>query len=75
MNNSHDLRLIIESRIPIIVIETWEERRALTLLSKLGVQLAKPLYAWSASDGLRRADLVDSPSLPQTTSPDPRARS
>ena len=70
MNNSHDLRLIIESRIPIIVIETWEERRALTLLSKLGVQLAKPLYAWSASDGLRRADLVDSPSLPQTTSPE-----
>jgi hypothetical protein len=28
MNDSHDLRLIIESRISIIVIETWEERRA-----------------------------------------------
>ena len=70
MNNSHDLRLIIESRIPIIVIETWEERRALTLLSKLGIQLARPLYAWSATEGVRRADIMASSSLPHTTAPE-----
>lgn len=70
MNNSHDLRLILESRIPIVLIETWEEGRALQLLSKLGLQLARPVYAWSATEGLRRADLSGSAALAHTTTPE-----
>ncbi len=70
MNNSHDLRLIIESRIPITVIETWEEPRALKLLSKLGIQLALPVFAWSATEGLQRADITPSAKLAHTAEPE-----
>ena len=64
MNDSHDLRLIIESRIPVIVIETWEEKRALTLLSKLGIQLGygaaitiKPLISPLPPSPKRRSNI------------------
>lgn len=70
MNTSHDLRLIIESHIPIVVIETWEEQRALTLLCKLGVQLALPVQAWSVTEGLRRIDLSHGASLNHTAEPE-----
>ena len=70
MNTRHDLRLIIESPIPIVVIETWEEQRALTLLCKLGVQLALPVQAWSVTDGLRRVDLSNGASLNHTAEPE-----
>ncbi|MDX1506433.1 MAG: ATPase, partial [Spongiibacter sp.] len=70
MNNTHDLRLIIESRIPIIVIESWEEQRALALLSKIGIQLALPVYAWSATEGIQRADYDNTAKLPHTAAPE-----
>lgn len=70
MNDSHDLRLLIESHIPIIVIETWEEQRALALLSKLGIQLALPVFAWSVTDGLRRIDYDHSNAQRTTAEPD-----
>ncbi|WP_339676133.1 AAA family ATPase [uncultured Zhongshania sp.] len=70
MNDSHDLRLIIESRIPVIVIETWEEKRALTLLSKLGIQLGLPVFAWSITEGLRRSDYDQAANQPLTAEPE-----
>lgn len=74
MNNTHDLRLIIESRIPIIVIESWEEQRALALLSKIGIQLALPVYAWSATEGIQRADYDNTAKLPHTAAPEAALR-
>lgn len=74
MNNSHDLRLIIESRIPIIVIESWEEKRALALLSKMGIQLNLAVYAWSATEGIQRADFENTAKLPHTSSPEAALR-
>jgi hypothetical protein len=70
MNDSHDLRLIIESRIPIIVIETWEERRALALLAKLGIGQGLPVFSWSVSDGLRRADYDEAANQSLTVEPE-----
>lgn len=70
MNDSHDLRLIIESRIPVIIIETWEERRALALLTKLGIQQGLPVFSWSVSDGLRRADFDQAANQPLTAEPE-----
>ena len=70
MNDSHDLRLIIESRIPVVIIETWEEKRALTLLSKLGIQLGTPVFAWSITDGLRRCDYDQANNQALTTEPE-----
>ena len=70
MNDSHDLRLLIESHIPVIVIETWEEQRALALLSKLGIQLALPVFGWSVTDGLRRIDFDQGSSQRTTAEPE-----
>ncbi len=52
MNDSHDLELVFRSRIPIVVIETWEESRALDLLKFLRSRVGQPLYRWSITEGL-----------------------
>ncbi len=70
MNNSHDLRLLFESRIPIVAIETWEEPRALQLLSRLGIQMSTPVYAWSVTEGLRRIDYDGAAKLAHTAEPE-----
>lgn len=57
MHDSHELELILKSHIPIIVIETREEQRALNLIKSLQFRLALPLYQWTVTEGLRRIDL------------------
>lgn len=57
MHNSHDLELILKSHIPIVVIETHEERRALAILSPLSISLNKPLFRWTVTEGLQRLDI------------------
>jgi SpoVK/Ycf46/Vps4 family AAA+-type ATPase len=57
MNNSHDLELILKSHIPIVVIETHEEKRALNMLTQLSVSLFKPLFHWTVTEGLERRDI------------------
>jgi ATP-dependent 26S proteasome regulatory subunit len=54
--NKHDeLRLMINSRHPIITIETPEEERAEQLLLEVSADLAAPLYTWSVTSGLAKA--------------------
>ena len=57
MNNSHDLELILKSHIPIVVIETHEEKRAIRLLTKLAVAQFKPLFHWAVTEGMKRVDV------------------
>lgn len=57
MNNSHDLELILKSSIPLVVIETHEEKRALHLLTQLAVPIYKPLFRWTVTEGLQRVDI------------------
>jgi len=57
MSDLNDLELIFQSRIPIIVIQTHEELRALDMLKKLILRLNKPLFSWSVTEGLSRLDL------------------
>jgi SpoVK/Ycf46/Vps4 family AAA+-type ATPase len=58
---SHELALLIRSRIPLIVIETREEARALQMLAELSVRIARkghlPMFQWTVTDGLRRLDV------------------
>jgi hypothetical protein len=61
----HDLRTLIRSCHPLIVIETVEEERVLTLLQSVAAQERMPLFEWSVTRGLTRAD--DSPSLNKMT--------
>ncbi|MDH3375765.1 MAG: AAA family ATPase [Gammaproteobacteria bacterium] len=55
MDNRHDLALILKSKIPIVVVESHEEQRVLTLLIEIAESLGKPLFKWSVTEGLRFA--------------------
>src|SRR5262249_15130935 len=49
-----DLRLLINSRHPILTIETTEEDRVEQLLIEVATDLAVPLFTWSVTLGLAR---------------------
>jgi AAA+ superfamily predicted ATPase len=50
------LCLLINSRNPIITVETSEEQRFSALLERVAERLAIPLYTWSVTTGLARAN-------------------
>ncbi len=50
----HDLELLIDSKIPIVVIESFEEPRVLEMLTALAVTRTLPLFVWSVTEGLNR---------------------
>lgn len=54
MKDSHDLGLLLDSRVPIIVIETFDEKRAMDMLLKVANQRQKNMFRWSVTDGLAR---------------------
>jgi SpoVK/Ycf46/Vps4 family AAA+-type ATPase len=64
----HDLELLVRSRVPIILIETADEPRALELFTRLAVAVGKPVMRWSVTSGLQRVDLD---LQPQTHAKDP----
>ncbi len=47
-----ELRLLIDSRSPIISVETGEEDRFLKLLTGVATDLGVSLYVWSVTEGL-----------------------
>src|SRR6516165_8151374 len=49
------LSLLINSRNPIITVESSEEQRFLGLLERVAEQLSVPLYIWSVTTGLGKA--------------------
>jgi SpoVK/Ycf46/Vps4 family AAA+-type ATPase len=54
--NQHDeLRLLINSRHPIITVETAEEERLEAMLLDVTTELSVPLYEWSVTMGLAKA--------------------
>lgn len=54
MNETHDLALILESRIPIVVVDSADERRVLDLLTRFAISHQLSYYVWTATQGLRR---------------------
>src|SRR5436309_15571216 len=54
-NKYDELRLLINSRHPIITVETPEEERLEALLMEVATELGVPLYEWSVTTGLARA--------------------
>ena len=54
MQDQKDLELILCSRVPLVVIETAEEKRTLELLMRITDSQGKALYRWSVTDGLSR---------------------
>ena len=54
MNDQHDLTLILESRFPLVIIETPEEARVLALIERIASLEEMPLFKWSVTDGIKR---------------------
>jgi len=53
--NQHDeLRLLVNSRYPIITVETGEEHRVEELLVDVASELGVPLFVWSVTTGLAK---------------------
>ncbi len=55
MDSVDDFKLLIRSRHPLITIETVEERRAEDLVARACREMGIPLFVWSITDGLKRA--------------------
>lgn len=57
MQDLHDFEIMLDSRVPLVVIETHEEARALQLVVRAGMQRKLPVYTWSCTEGIVRADV------------------
>ncbi len=53
-NDIHDLGLVLDSRVRLIVVESWDEPRVLETLSGLAVRRGLGLYLWSVTEGVQR---------------------
>lgn len=54
MQDVRDLGLMLDSRVPLVVIETFEEKRALDMLMRVATKRRKNIYRWSCTEGLSR---------------------
>ncbi len=51
-----DLSLILKSRVPIVVIESHEEKQVLNMIRNLSRKLKKPMFVWTVTEGLKPYD-------------------
>ena len=62
----HDLSLLLDSKVPILVIESFEEPRVLEMITGLAVQRTLPLFTWSITEGLNRLGFGAEPETADT---------
>ncbi|CAD5108210.1 AAA family ATPase [Zestomonas carbonaria] len=53
-NDIHDLGLVLESKVKLIVIESWDEPRVLETLTSLAIKRGLGLYTWAVTEGVQR---------------------
>ncbi len=49
-----DLELLLDSKVPLLVIESFEEPRVLEMITRLAVSRGHALYMWSVTEGMCR---------------------
>ena len=54
MQDVNEIKLLLDSRIPLVVIETFEEKKALDVLAMVANNQGRDLHRWSVTDGLTR---------------------
>lgn len=57
-NDIHDLGLVLDSKVKLVLIESWDERRVLETLTGLAVRRGLSLFTWAITEGLRRGDIA-----------------
>lgn len=58
INDIHDLGLVLDSKVKLVVIESWDELRVLETLTRLAIKRGLGLYTWAVTEGLQRAGMV-----------------
>ena len=71
-NDIHDLGLVLDSRVKLVVIESWDEPRVLEVLTGLAVKRGLSLLTWSVTEGLQRLGFGGDP-IGEVDSCDPEA--
>jgi hypothetical protein len=61
MNDFHDLELLMHAQTPLLLIESLEEQRIVILFNRLGQRTFEPVFCWTLTDGMRRAELEGEP--------------
>jgi SpoVK/Ycf46/Vps4 family AAA+-type ATPase len=56
LSDLHDLELMLRAETPLLLIESREEPRILALFTRLGMRLGEPIFRWTVTEGLRRAE-------------------
>lgn len=56
MNEFEDLKVLFQASSPLIIIESYEEPRALLLIKRLAANLMRPVFKWTITEGLLRLD-------------------
>ena len=69
----NDLCLMIDSHVPIIVLETYDELQALELLTRVAIKKSLALKSWSVTKGLSGQQGFDSAAIDAEDSKDPKA--
>lgn len=54
MDSVADLRVLLASQFPLLLVETQEEPRFMNIIQRLAEELESPLWTWSATRGLTR---------------------
>lgn len=65
-----DLEIMMQSKVPLVVVETFEEPRAIEMILKVGIKQNRPVFVWSITEGLQRIDLEHSVAERLTNEPD-----
>ena len=55
MENTHDLRVLLASRHPLLFVAAREEERFLEIVERAATSVNAPVWLWSATQGLRRS--------------------
>ena len=63
-----DLQIVLDARVRLVALESWDELRVLETLTQLAVIRGTPLYVWSISKGLKGLDFSGAPEI-ETTDP------
>ena len=66
MQDLHDFYLLIKSRVPIIILETYDEQKAVDIIVKVCMKQKLGCFTWTVSDGMTKRNFGDGLSLQKT---------
>ncbi len=69
-NDIHDLGLVLDSRVRLVLIESWDEARVLEMLTSLAIRRGQSIYVWSVTEGIQHLGF-DGPLSGEQDSRDP----